>query len=1104
MRTVTRTVFAGCALLCLVRASGGAVEGYISQPALYGDRVVFASENDLWTATLPADPAQPITAWRLTSSDGTEGWPVISPDGQTVAFAAEYDGNVDVYTMPIDGGPPTRLTFHPAEDTPLAWRPDGRTVLFASDRHDALGRSELFAVATSGGMPTRYAFGPCEQLAMSSTGSRFVFVRRNNARWVWRGYRGGTAPEIWQGDLNTGQFMRMTDHPANDLYPMWLQGRIFFLSDRDGDFNIHSMAPDGSDAQQHTTFAPDSNSPTAIEGYRVRWPSADAQRRGDRIVFCQGGQLALLDISSNTVMRPTVRLASDRVASRTRMEDPTATAVEYALLPDGDTLLVGSRGEVFAIDVKTGRARQLTRSSNAREHGVSPLNNEQIVMITDASGQEQIAAMPIDGSNQPGLLTEDRDVWLFRPVAAPGGQWVAFGDATQRLHLMNMQTLAVQPIARAEGGEIIDYRFSPDGHWLAYVMMGANDYAQIHLYSVRTDRSFAIDEGMYSNFEPRWDPSGRYLYFLSNRTFDPMQGTFDLEHIYLDTTGVYALVLDNDTPPPLKDLAEAAAFDLQAWAQGRGGDDAADADENADASQMALDTEDLAQRIYQLPIEPGNYQHLEAVRGGVIFLQRPNRGMLDDPWGEFGPHDGMNVLWHHDLVEGAARTLAEGVDDYTINAGKRIVVYPTSEGIRKLALDEPGGEPQPIDVTEVPMRVGVADEWLQIFDEAWRMQRDFYWDPNMTGVDWPAMRAKYRALVPLAGTRGELNDIIHDMIEELGNSHAYVWGGDTFDEAAGVSVGLLGADIAFDGQSFVFQRIIAGQSWNAASRSPLAASYLDIHDGDRLLSIDAQPLGPRDNVYNLLQGRAGDKVTLTVADADGGNRREVTIATMPGEQALRYQDWVEANRRFVAEKTDGRVGYIHIPDMGGEGLSMFSRMFYPQMRKRALIVDVRNNGGGFVSQMILRRLAATPLTYDQPRYGSTDTYPQRAVRGHMAVLIDQDAGSDGDIFPDGFRRLGLGPLIGMRTWGGVVGIRGDKPMADFGLSTQPEFAMWDETGWPIEGVGVEPDIEVDITPGDVMAGVDPQLEKAIEYLLRQLEEDPREMPEPPPYPVRFK
>ncbi|MCH8210946.1 MAG: PD40 domain-containing protein [Planctomycetes bacterium] len=1107
-------------LYCAIALSicNGAVEaaevGYYSQPALFGDQLVFVSEGDLWTATLGESESGPIVAYRLTSSDGSESHPCFSPDGRMLAFTAEYDGNRDVYLMPIDGGSPTRLTFHPDPDVALGWTPDGRQVLFRSQRTNPLGRWELWRVYAQGGMPIRYEFGECSMATLSSTGRQIAFTRWSNENWTWKRYRGGAAPEIWIGDLTAETFTNVTDNRANDLFPMWVLGRLYFLSDRTGTANIFSDSPRGGDLKQHTAFAPQPDNPTAVEGYDIRWPSTDAQRRGARIAFCQAGGLALFDAANETVRRLDVRLASDRVAKRQRFAELIETATEYALSPDGTRLLVGSRGELLSLPVKSGPAVQFTRTSAAREWGAAYFGEDQIIMISDAAGEQQIAIAPADGSLLPSLVTEDREAWLFPPVGSSNGQWIAFADKTMRLHTLNMVTFVRRQVDASEAAEITDYRFSPDSHWLAYTKPMPNGYGMIFIHSLRTGRSFAVSDGLHDDREPRWDPAGKFLYFLSRRKLNPVLGELDLEHVYFNSTVMCVVPLTADTPPPIPELAHAVDFDIDTWAKGEPGDpvevDTADeeVEEPPAAEQesewvMRVDTDGLPQRQFILPIDAGNYRRLEALPGSLCYLSEPVAGLLDFQIGQSGIAEGKATLHRYDLVAEEDNDLAEMISGYVVNAKRDRIAHPSAEGF--VVLDPTGAaESEKVDVAETRLRVNIQDEWNHIFEEAWRLQRDFYWAPNFGGVNWSAMRDKYAALLPRIGTRAELTDLIGEMIGELGTSHTYIWGGQPHDRAESVSVGLLGADIAFENGAYRIKHILPRQSWDEALESPLAAPYLGVQAGSVIHAINGQQLTMQTNPYDLLQDQAGKMIQLTIADdPTSRERRTIQIKALSSERPLRYAAWVESNRRYVHEASDGRLGYLHIPNMMGQGLAAFSRYFYPQIEKKALVVDIRNNGGGFVSQMIIQRLGREVWAFTKPRHGRMGRYPAKSLYGHLAVLIDQHAGSDGDIFPESFRLNELGPLIGTRTWGGVVGIRADKPFVDFGLSTQPEFAWWEpKRGWSLENEGVTPDIEVKITPNDRMAGRDPQLDKAIEVLLGKLEDDPKVLPSPPPWPER--
>lgn len=1078
--------------------------GYAQQPALHDNRIVFTSEDDLWTATLREDD-QPIIAHRLTTGLGLESRPAISPDGRWVAFTGAYDGNADVYIMPIDGGVPRRLTFHPERDLCVTWTPDSSSVVFHSPRAHHFGWPELWKISISGGMPEKYDFGPATLASLNDSGKVIAFTQWSNEHWSWKRYRGGTAPEIWLGDLTAKTFRQLTNDPANDLFPMWSRGRLYFLSDRAGSPNIFSARIDGGDVKQHTTFAPRDDQPTAIEGYDIRWPSMDAKVGGQRIIFAQGGRLAILNTADDSIRRLDVRLMSDRAALRGRFAEVMASLTDFSLAPDGSRLLVAARGELLSFPVEDGRPYQLTRESGSREWGARYAADDRVVFVSDSGGEQQLAAVPADGSGGPGALTDDLALWLFPPVASPDGRMLIFGDKTQRLHLYDLVTGQRRTIDRSEAWEITDYRFSPDGQWVAYTKPLPNGYSQIHLYSVRTERTFPVSDELTHAVAPRFGPKGRYLFFLGRAEFNPLMSEVDFEHIFTRMMRIFVVPLAANEPPPIPAIARAAGVDLSRWADPAHFEPPMPLEEGQDAERdwrMRVDTDGIMSRAVPLAIEADNYRDLEVAYGRVLVVRDPQKGLLEDVWPPPPPGVGDATLIAFDLLQEEASEIAKQISSYTISNDRSTIAWPVRQGF--LVRSVGGGDPVHINVAELPVPIDVRAEWFQIFQEAWRLQRDFYWAPNFVGVNWDAMRTKYAALLPRIGTRLELNDLIGEMIGELRTSHTYVWGGEEYAPARQVPVGLLGADIEFRDGGFRFARILPSVPWNQNLISPLAASHLNLGNDPVLLAINGQPLTPGSNVYELLQGLAGKSIILTVADDPGGvNRRTIEVHALGSERELRYLAWVEANRQRVSEASDGRLGYLHIPDMDGVGLQMFSRYFYPQINKRGLVIDIRDNGGGFVSQMIVQRLARTPWAYSKPRHGAVERYPARSLDGHLAVIIDEHAGSDGDIFPESFRILELGPLIGTRTWGGVVGIRMDKPFVDAGVSSQPEFAWWEpKRGWSLENEGVTPDIVLPITPTDYVQGRDPQLARTIELLLQKLENDPKNPPEAPPYPDR--
>jgi len=1102
-----------CALLLILTATAlrAAELPYATHPALHGDRLIFAAEGDLWTCTVPAAPApgaeEPVViAYRLTSGDGVESHPVINPDGTLVAFAAEYEGNTDVYVMPIDGGRPTRLTWHPAPDHPVAWRPDGRVLYLRSPRHHPHGRTELFEIAprAQSGLPRPVRIGTVDEAAFSGTGNRVAFTRFGAGRWHWRGYRGGTTPSIWIGDLAGEQFSQLTEDRVSSDAPMWIAGRVFYRSDREGLFDIWSERPQGGDRRRHTQTVPFPAEPGQLDAYDVRFPSVDAQPRGTTIVFVQGGVLSLLDSDNDTIRRLNVRIASDRVAARPRFVPVHASLKSLRFGHQPGALLLEARGEIAVLDRASGIFRQVTRSPGSREFGAAPIDDTRVLLITDRSGEQQLALMSLEtGGMMP--VTEDRQDWLFPPQVAPGGHHAAFADKTMRLHLVDLSTLAVTHVDRATGGEITDYRFSPDGQWLTWSHPDSNGMRRIRLLSVRTQRMFDVTDGRSIDIMPRWDPAGRYLYFASVRRPDPVIAGEDFTWTTAGSMQIFVVPLETRVPPPLMHLAAAAGFDLTAWSKvDLDGDDddggEPDNDPNAAPRTMLIDTAAMTDRAIALPIASGHFDHLEAVPGGVLVVRRPVTGMLAHDALEEPVIPGLLERWHA-LHPDDTISVAEDVSTYALAPDHASVAITRGADVHIFALDG-SNDAETLSIESARLRIDPALEWRHVLHESWRLQRDFFWAPNLLGIDWPMMLRHMETLLPRIGTREELQDLMAQLSRELRTSHAYAWGGDRHrrERPEQVSVGLLGATLEQSGGRTILRNMLRGEESDPSLTGPLWFRHLDVQDGDQITSINDVPLRAGDNPWMLLEGTVGQPVRLGLVRE--GHVRTITITPIGDDAPLRYLDWVERNRRQVEEASDGRIGYIHIPDMGAEGLSRFMRMFPAVHDRPALLIDVRNNGGGFVSQLILQRIAAQLIAMDAPRHGRQMRYPNMAPFAHMAFLIDEFAGSDGDIFPAMARKLGLGSLIGRRTWGGVVGIRMDKPLIDTGATTQPEFAWWEpDLGWTIENEGVAPDIEVMNTPGDDRRGRDAQLEAGIAHLLSALEASPRPAPTPAPYPV---
>jgi tricorn protease len=1087
-------------LACAAAAQAGQ-PGYYRFPAIHGDRVVFSAEDDLWTV-----PVTGGVATRLTTHEGAENFPEFSPDGKWLAFSAQYEGNIDVYVMPAEGGEPQRLTYNPEADEVVAWRPDSEWIVFRSRRISPNGDHNLFEVPRTGGHPRQVPVGIAALASFSPDGRYIVFNPFSDEFRNWKRYLGGTAQDVWIGDLEAGTFRKITDWPGADMFPMWYADRVYFASDRSGRMNLYSEKPDGSDVRQLTHH----------EEYEVRWADMDA----GRIAYMYGGDLWLLDVASGDDQRIDITLPSDRPLCQPHVEDATKTLEQYDLDHEGKRLCISSRGELWVLPTKPGRTIALTRTSGMRERsGVFSRDGKHVACITDETGEQELAIFDAAGKEKHRVLTHRGKGWLFDPVWSPDGSKLAYADLTQALFVVDVATEEVRQVDASPVWEITEYEFSPDGNWLAYVKEEPNRFRAIYLYDVATGQTQAVSTGFADDSGPVWDPKGKYLYFLSDRRINPTmdRDQLDFEHITTRATRPCILILTREGKSPL--LPEEVLGEekkpkkkkVEKETPEEGGQQEAGEEEEQAVPPALLDLEGIQQRVVELPVPADNYISLRAGDGKLLYLSTPAGGLLDED--EPGKdEEGKSKLHVYDFKERKDEVVLEGVRDYDLSDDGKRIAYRHRDSIYVRDLEGlKGGEggkdedeiKEKLDPASLPLLVNPVQEWAQIFAEAWRLQRDFYWTENMAGVDWPAMRERYGRLLPRVSTRQELNDLIGQLLGELGTSHTYVWGG-TMREAKEVGVGLVGADLEWDppAGALRFVRVLRPEVWETEIAAPLTMSHAHVEEGEFLFAINNQDLGPTDSVEQRLTNLAGKQVLLTVgSESNRGDARDVQIETLSSERKLRHHDWCRRNREYVAAHTGGRVGYLHLPDMGGEGLAAFIRGFYPQVNTDGLIIDVRYNGGGFVSQMIIERLARKAVGYDKPRRGAVESYPYRVHLGHKVVLINQEAGSDGDIFPAAFQMLGLGPVIGTRTWGGVIGIRGDKEFIDGGTSTQPEFAWWDPRhGWDLENHGVEPDIPVDILPEDWVAGRDPQLDRGVAELERLLREKPVERPPPPPIP----
>jgi tricorn protease len=1090
-------------------------------PDVFGDTVAFVYAGDLWLA-----PAAGGTARRLTAHPGVEVFPKFSPDGSQVAFTGQYDGDEQVYVMPTTGGSPRQLTYYPAQG-PLpprwgydhqvyGWTPDGARVLFRSFAdHWDIADGTLMTVATAGGLPEALPMPTAGAGAFSSDGHRIVYSPLGRDFRTWKRYQGGWAEDLFLFDLDKLTTTQLTADPRTDRDPMWIGDRVYFASDRDGTLNLYSMRLDGSDVVQHT------HSTT----WDVRWPSAD--EAAGKIVYELGGELVIFDVASGRSTPISIFVPDDGLYKRPSRVSAAGLIESAGLSPKGERALFVARGDVFTAPIEKGPTRNLTHSSGAHDKWASwSPDGKQIAFLSDRTGEEELYTVAQDGTGEPRQITSDGHVMRYQPLWSPDGKRIALSDKDGKLFVVTLADKSIVEVADDPRGQIFDYVWSPHGGHLAFSIAGESGFRSLRIWSVADGRTRGVTDETFNAFGPAWDPAGNYLYYLSDRSLAPQIGSFEFNYVIDRETDVYALALRHDVPHPFPPESDevttgegegkgAGESDKAEAAKGKKGEKAAKADkakkgdeddkakdEEAAKEPITIDFEGLGGRVARVPIEGDNIAALAANDGNLLYVTT----------GAFyygRESDRKPALYVFSIEDRKASVLAEGIDDLDVSAdGSKVIVH---QGDAYNVLDaKPGGGDDKktvatdgLEVNRVP-----TEEWAQIFDEVWRRYRDFFYVTNMHGNDWQALRAQYRPLLAYVAHRSDLNYVLGEMVAELNVSHSYIVGGD-FDLPDRPRVALPGARFRLDPKAGRYQiaSIFAGDNAEDRYRSPLTEVGVQAAPGDYLLAIDGVEVGAHDNPYRFLRYKADRPVELTLnAKPTLEGARKVTFRPVDDEQSLVYLSWAQERRKMVEAASGGRVGYLHLPDMGADGIREFTKWYYGQIRKEGLVVDVRGNGGGNVSQMIIDRLRRTLLGVDFSRDDDfAEPYPQTVFYGPMVCLISETSASDGDIFPYMFRQAGLGPLIGKRTWGGVVGISGHGPLIDGGQVFVPEAASASVDGhWVIEGHGVDPDIEVGNPPQEVIAGRDPQLARGVAEVLKAIAAHPRHLPSRPPAPVRTK
>ena len=1038
--------------------------------------IVFSYAADLWTVSREGGIAR-----RITSHEGMEFFPKYSPDGSMIAFSAEYDGNRSIYVVPAAGGEPRQLTHYPAQSFPermgldfmvLGWHPDGDKILYRS--HQGTFNAwvgKLYGVSPDGGMPEALPVPEGGLTSFSPDGNKIAYNRNFREFRTWKRYRGGQALHVHIYDLRSGELEQITDWEGPDKFPMWYEDRIYFVSDREGRENIFAYEIATGNIRQVTFH----------DTYDVKWPSLGH----DAIVYEWGGYIYLLDPETEEYNRVSIQVPGDHTLTRPRYVNVSDNINSADIAPDGNRVVFAARGNTFTVPAKEGNTRNLTGKTGVHERWPrwSP-DGKWIAYLSDETGEYELYIRSQDGRGEPVQLTRDSETFYFAPVWSPDSRKIAFGDKKLHLHYVDIESKQVRTADSSEHWEIRQYRWSPDSRWIAYAKPEHNNMNSIFLYSLDDRSAHRVTDYYTTESNPAFDPGGKYLYFTSNRDFNPLMAQFESNFLITKSTRPYLVTLRHDLESPFAPKSDEVKINDEEENGQSGSDD------------FRIDLEGIGDRIAGFPVRPGNYGNVQAVSGKLLYMSSGISGLAGRVTDE------ETSLIMYDLDEREEQTLLSPVNGYVVSADQKKLLYVSRNrfGIVDIRPGVNVGDGL-VNTGDMQIHLNPRAEWEQIFHEVWRLQRDFFYDPNMHGVDWPRMREKYAELLPYVAHRYDLTYVAGELISELGAGHAYKTGGDLPDVEP-VKTGLLGATFELDEDSgyYRIKKIYEGENWKNNRRSPLTEPGIDVREGEYIIAIDDEELRAPATPYRLLVNKADKLVTLKVNDQPRSQgAREVTVKPVDSETQLVYYNWVENNRRYVNEKTGGRVGYVHLPNMSLEGLQEFVKYFYPQIRKDGLIVDVRYNGGGFVSQMILERLRRVLAGMGIARHGSPSTYPSQVFHGPMVTLLNMYSASDGDYFPYFFREFGLGPLIGTRSWGGVIGIRGTHTgLVDGGAVTQPEFSSYSlDREWHMENVGVVPDIEVDNKPYDEMQDIDAQLDRAIEEVLRKIEEQETELPPPP-------
>jgi len=1050
-------------------------------PDVSETHITFVYAGDVWVVEKSGGSAE-----RLSSPRGEELFPRFSPDGSQIAFSGNYDGNTDVYVVPAMGGDPLRVTHHPGNDRVVDWSPDGGEVMFASSRESGLQRfNQLYLVSAEGGLPEKLPVPYGEFGALSPDGRRLVYTPKDRGFRTWKRYRGGRAPDIWMFDLQSMEAKNLTDNAANDAQPMWNGTTIYFLSDRGPSqrYNIWAMDVDGGAMRQVTRFT----------DYDVTFPAIGPSD----IVFQAGGRLYLMSLSTEQLSEVDVTVVTDLASLRPHAENVGDMIQGSNISPSGKRAVFQARGEIFTVPAEHGPVWNLTRSPGVAERypSWSP-DGSMIAYWSDRSGEYELTVRSPAGSGEERRLTDLGPGYRYNLFWSPNSRKVAFIDEKQTIQIYDFDSGRIAEVDKGRtmlhgALQRFEVAWSNDSRWLTYSRNLETNNGAIFLFDTDSGERHQVTSGYYNDFGPVFDPDDQYLYYFSNRTLSPIYSDVDATWVYPNTTNLVAMPLHRDVPSPLAPRNDEESATDEDAEGGEGGGEEANGDE---PSGLMIDLEGMESRAVVLPVEEGNYSMLRAVSGKVIYHRRPRSGSGAD----------QSPIVYYDLEEREEKVIMGDAGGFEVSSdGKKLLV--TQRGQWAIVDVKPGQKMEKRLATgEMEMTLDPRDEWRQIFTDVWRTYRDVFYDPGMHGLDWNALRRHYGNLIDDAVTRWDVNFIIGELIGEANASHTYVRGGDT-ETPAQRQIGLLGIDWSLENGAFRVARIVRGAPWDIETRSALNQPGVDVSEGDYILAVNGVPMDIGKDPFAAFEGLAGKTVILTVNDSPSlEGARDVLVETLSSESRLRNLEWIESNRKYVEDATDGRVAYIYVPNTAVSGQTELVRQFNSQMLKDGMIIDERFNAGGQLPDRFIEKMNRRLVTRIFFRNGATTTYPPVNHYGQKVMLINGWAGSGGDAFPWFFKTLNVGPLIGERTWGGLIGPASGHQLIDGGFFTAPPGRLYGPDGvWFAEGWGVDPDIPVVDDPSELAQGRDPQLDAAIAEVMRLVEENPPRFPDPPAFEKRI-